>query len=76
MLRLTLALMLLLTLVPTTAQEDAAREQPATEQGTGKTDERQGDSGTETAPKDLTPDIIDTTDKASEDLPLIFPADI
>lgn len=67
---------LLVLMAPLAAQDNPAPEQPRTEDGIRQTDAPKDDQKAKAKPEALAPDIIDTTDKASEDLPLIFPADI
>ena len=69
-------LFLLAMMAPVAAQDDPAPAQPRNEDDIRQTDAPHDDQKTEAKPKALAPDIIDTADKASEDLPLIFPADI
>jgi hypothetical protein len=69
--------LLLVLMAPVAAQDVPAPEPPKAEDNAEDKDARKDDQKTKTKPEEAqAPDIIETTDKASEDLPLIFPADI
>jgi hypothetical protein len=67
---------LLVLMAPVLAQDSPAPELPQAEGGVRTTDSPKDEKETEAKPEAQAPDIIETTDRASEDLPLIFPADI
>lgn len=64
-------------MAPVAAQDAPVPEPPKAEDNDGDKEAGKNVQQTKTKPEEAqAPDIIETTDKASEDLPLIFPADI